>query len=97
MGQYVSIDKMSPCSLALKEFAYPVKRKFLIKRINHRFRFEWERVNVLLGFSEVHISWEIGEDTEPGIYRIKHFGHYKYILGGVFPYEGTTRHFTVSD
>ena len=58
-------------------------------------RFIWERTHLILGFSDVHIHWAIGPNTLPGEYRIRHFGNYKYILGGIFPYEGQTRSFTV--
>lgn len=60
------------------------------------FRFRWERVSTILGFSDVDVIWNIPENTEPGSYRIRHFGNYRYILGGVYPYDGTTRIFEVS-
>lgn len=60
------------------------------------YRFRWERVSTILGFSDVDIIWNIPENTEPGSYRIRHFGNYRYILGGVYPYDGTTRIFEVS-
>jgi len=37
----------------------------------------------------------VGPDVVPGKYRIRHFGSYKYIFGGIHPYEGTTRTFEV--
>ncbi|XP_065371278.1 neutral ceramidase [Calliphora vicina] len=58
-------------------------------------KFIWERTHLILGFSDVHIHWSIGPNTLPGEYRIRHFGNYKYILGGIFPYEGQTHSFTV--
>ncbi|XP_019871474.2 neutral ceramidase isoform X2 [Aethina tumida] len=58
-------------------------------------RFYWTRTNVLFGFSEVEVQWTIKENVEPGTYRIRHFGNYKYIFGGVYPYEGQTKKFTV--
>ncbi|XP_055381163.1 neutral ceramidase-like [Condylostylus longicornis] len=59
-------------------------------------RMYWERTSTVLGFSDMHITWTIGPDTIPGLYRIKHVGTYKYILGGLFPYEGTSRTFQVN-
>lgn len=56
----------------------------------------WERISTLLGFSDIRIEWTIGSDTVPGEYRIRHFGNYKYILGGIFPYEGVSRTFNVT-
>ncbi|XP_055380874.1 neutral ceramidase-like [Condylostylus longicornis] len=63
---------------------------------NWETRMYWERKSTILGFSDIHITWTIGPDTTPGVYRIRHFGNYKYILGGVFPYEGTSRAFKVN-
>ncbi|XP_005183819.1 neutral ceramidase [Musca domestica] len=60
-------------------------------------RFIWERTHLILGFSDVHIQWRIGPNTLPGEYRIRHFGNYKYILGGIFPYEGQTHSFTITE
>lgn len=60
-------------------------------------RFKWERVHLILGFSDIHIYWTIGTNTLPGEYRIRHFGNYKYILGGIFPYEGISNSFLVTE
>lgn len=59
------------------------------------FRFIWERKNTLAASSEATVVWKIGEDTERGVYRIRHFGYYKYIFGGIFPYEGISDSFEV--
>lgn len=59
------------------------------------FRFRWERTLFFTGQSAATVEWTVGKDVEPGVYRIRHFGHYKYILGGIFPYEGISNNFNV--
>ncbi|GLG99300.1 Neutral ceramidase [Gryllus bimaculatus] len=59
-------------------------------------KFKWERTSTILGTSEATVLWEVGPNTPPGTYRIRHFGNYKYIFGGVFEYIGVTQNFTVS-
>ncbi|XP_049537702.1 neutral ceramidase [Anopheles darlingi] len=63
---------------------------------NWETRFRWERTSTILGFSDIEFQWTIGSATVPGTYRIRHFGYYRYILGGVYPYVGITNSFTVS-
>ncbi|XP_032681175.1 neutral ceramidase [Odontomachus brunneus] len=58
-------------------------------------KFQWTRTSVILGSSEVTITWEIPQDITPGEYRIRHNGYYRYILGGVYPYYGTSDPFRV--
>lgn len=58
-------------------------------------KFQWTRTSVILGSSQVTITWEIPQDIKPGEYRIRHNGYYRYILGGVYPYYGVTNHFRV--
>lgn len=58
-------------------------------------KFEWKRTSVVLGASQVTITWKVPEDIKQGEYRIRHNGYYRYILGGVFPYYGVTNHFQV--
>ncbi|XP_029154974.1 neutral ceramidase [Nylanderia fulva] len=58
-------------------------------------KFQWTRTSVILGSSQVTITWEISQDVKPGEYRIRHNGYYRYILGGVYPYYGVTNHFRV--
>ncbi|XP_015117152.1 neutral ceramidase [Diachasma alloeum] len=55
---------------------------------NWETRFYWARTSVILGTSQVEITWDIPLDVLPGKYRIRHNGYYRYILGGVFPYQG---------
>uniref|UniRef100_A0A2M4BFF7 Neutral ceramidase n=2 Tax=Anopheles marajoara TaxID=58244 RepID=A0A2M4BFF7_9DIPT len=63
---------------------------------NWETRFRWERTSTILGFSDIEFQWTIGPVTVPGTYRIRHFGYYRYILGGVYPYVGVTNTFTVA-
>nr|CAD7425993.1 unnamed protein product [Timema monikensis] len=63
---------------------------------NWETRFKWIRTHKTLGTSEVLITWQIPPDVVPGDYRIGHFGDYKYIFGGVYPYSGFTRTFKAS-
>ncbi|XP_076761609.1 neutral ceramidase [Xylocopa sonorina] len=62
---------------------------------NWETRFEWMRTSVVLGSSQVTITWQVPEDIKAGEYRIRHNGYYRYILGGVFPYYGVSNHFQV--
>lgn len=71
--------------------------KVIATDANWETRFHWIRVSPILGSSEVLITWTVGPDVLPGEYRIRHFGSYKYIFGGVYPYEGTTHPFKVVD
>ncbi|XP_076681522.1 neutral ceramidase [Andrena cerasifolii] len=58
-------------------------------------KFEWKRTSVVLGSSQVTITWQVPEDVKQGEYRIRHNGYYRYILGGVFPYYGVSNHLQV--
>jgi len=60
------------------------------------FRFQWKRTSVILGSSQMTITWKIPQDIKLGEYRIRHNGYYRYVLGGVYPYYGVTNHFQVS-
>lgn len=55
----------------------------------------WRRTQIVKGSSEVEIIWNIGDNVEKGTYRIQHFGTYKYVFGGIFPYSGSTKNFEV--
>ncbi|XP_066591652.1 neutral ceramidase [Prorops nasuta] len=59
-------------------------------------KFEWTRTSVVLGSSQVTVTWQIPNDVKPGEYRIRHNGYYRYILGGVYPYQGFTKTFYVN-
>ncbi|KAJ8978006.1 hypothetical protein NQ317_004551 [Molorchus minor] len=54
-------------------------------------KFIWTRTVIFKGQSEVEIQWKIKDGVEPGNYSIRHFGNYKYLLGGIYPYEGRTK------
>ncbi|KOX71112.1 Neutral ceramidase [Melipona quadrifasciata] len=56
-------------------------------------KFEWQRMSMVLGSSQVIITWQVPENIKPGEYRIRHNGYYRYILGGIFPYYGVSNHF----
>ena len=62
---------------------------------NWETKFEWKRTSVVLGSSQVTITWQVPEDIKQGEYRIRHNGYYRYILGGVFPYYGVSNHLQV--
>ncbi|CAG9785826.1 unnamed protein product [Diatraea saccharalis] len=59
-------------------------------------KYVWKRNSKILGTSEAEVEWEIPEGTTPGTYRIHHYGNYKYILGGIYPYHGFTDSFEVT-
>lgn len=63
--------------------------------LKYFFRFIWRRTLAVKGSSEVEVIWSVGENVDPGTYRIRHFGDYKYIFGGIYPYEGSTKEFQV--
>lgn len=58
-------------------------------------KLEWVRTNVVLGESEVIITWDIPLDMEEGSYRIRHMGYYKDMISGIHPYEGSSELFEV--
>ncbi|VVD05076.1 unnamed protein product [Leptidea sinapis] len=58
-------------------------------------KFMWFRNSQILGTSHVVIEWEIPQGTPSGTYRIHHYGNYKYILGGIYPYHGFSDSFEV--
>ena len=58
-------------------------------------KFIWERHHFLSTNSFATIVWEIPPDVEPGVYRIRHFGNYKHLLGQVFPFKGASSTFEV--
>ncbi|XP_018311164.1 neutral ceramidase isoform X2 [Mycetomoellerius zeteki] len=58
-------------------------------------KFHWKRTSMILGSSQMTITWKIPQDVKLGEYRIRHNGYYRYVLGGVYPYYGVTNHFQV--
>lgn len=58
---------------------------------------EWHRTNIILGESEVILSWDIPEDAVEGLYRFGHQGYHHTILRGNFFYEGWSEEFRVGE
>ena len=57
-------------------------------------RFTWTRVGVAA--SEAKITWDVPNTELPGLYRIRHFGHYKPITSKVpRAFQGQSRVFRV--
>ncbi|XP_052739425.1 neutral ceramidase [Bicyclus anynana] len=59
-------------------------------------KYIWQRSSKILGTSKAEIEWEIPVGTPPGTYRLHHYGNYKYILGGIYPYHGFSDSFEVT-
>ncbi|XP_028942778.1 putative inactive neutral ceramidase B [Antrostomus carolinensis] len=61
-------------------------------------RFYWTKG--FFGRSNVTIEWHIPHDTEPGVYRIRYFGHYRKNLSLThavsIPFEGTSSAFEIT-
>ncbi|CAH1405695.1 unnamed protein product [Nezara viridula] len=62
---------------------------------NWETRFIWTRGSKILGTSTAEVRWDIPLETKPGMYRIRHFGHFKNFLSSITPYEGTSMPFKV--
>lgn len=62
---------------------------------NWETKFIWTRTSTILGRSEIKFYWDIPRTTQNGEYRIRHKGFYRHILGGVYPYQGSTQHFNI--
>ncbi|XP_073949876.1 neutral ceramidase isoform X2 [Choristoneura fumiferana] len=58
-------------------------------------KYIWHRNNKILGTSHAEIEWHIPVGTPAGTYRLHHYGNYKYILGGIYPYHGFSNSFEV--
>lgn len=58
-------------------------------------RFIWRRTSFLLGLSQIDFPWEIPENVENGVYRIRHEGSQGGILFGPQSYRGNTRNFEI--
>lgn len=59
-------------------------------------RYIWHRQSKILGTSHGEVEWEIPPGTPAGTYRLHHYGNYKYVLGGIYPYHGFSDSFQVS-
>lgn len=62
---------------------------------NWETKFKWTRTSTIMGRSEIEFFWEIPNGARKGEYRVRHKGYYRYILGGLYAYQGSTEHFTV--
>ncbi|XP_063536050.1 neutral ceramidase [Cydia strobilella] len=58
-------------------------------------KYIWHRNNKVLGTSHSEVLWHVPDGTPPGTYRLHHYGSYKYILGGIYPYHGFSNSFEV--
>lgn len=63
---------------------------------NWETKFKWTRVSMILGRSEINFYWTIPVGVKIGTFRVRHVGSYRYILGGLYPYQGSTEHFNVN-
>ncbi|KOM46307.1 hypothetical protein LR48_Vigan07g001100 [Vigna angularis] len=59
-------------------------------------RFKWSRPFKLSSHSKATIEWRIPQDATPGIYRIKHFGAAKGLLGSIRHFTGSSSAFVVA-
>lgn len=61
-------------------------------------RFYWSKGSG--GQSNVTIQWHIPAGTEPGVYRLRYFGHYKKRMGlfrlVTVPFEGSSAGFQIT-
>lgn len=61
-------------------------------------KFSWARHETLSSHSFARLEWTIpaaGDECNPGVYRLRHFGNYKHFLGSVVAYEGASSEFEV--
>ncbi|VFR00393.1 unnamed protein product [Cuscuta campestris] len=59
-------------------------------------RFKWSRPYKLSARSEATIEWRIPSTAVPGVYRIRHFGAAKSLLGSIKHFTGTSSAFVVA-
>lgn len=59
-------------------------------------RFKWSRPFKLSTHSKATIEWRIPQDVAPGVYRIKHFGAAKGLLGSIRHFTGSSSAFVVA-
>ncbi|KAI1270088.1 Neutral/alkaline nonlysosomal ceramidase [Xylariaceae sp. FL1019] len=58
--------------------------------------FRWRRISEVLATSEVSISWETKDPwAEPGVYRLKYYGHAKSLGGEITAFEGVSSAFNL--
>nr|BAJ98641.1 predicted protein [Hordeum vulgare subsp. vulgare] len=58
-------------------------------------QFKWSRPSKLSPESFATLEWTIPEDAAPGVYRLRHFGASKALLGSIEHFTGTSRAFAV--
>jgi neutral ceramidase len=58
--------------------------------------YTWRRTNLLLGYSEVDITWDTSGNAVPGTYRFRYYGDAKKIGGGIVAFTGTGDNFEIS-
>ncbi|KAL6203349.1 hypothetical protein ACLB2K_027049 [Fragaria x ananassa] len=59
-------------------------------------RFKWSRPSKLSTSSQATIEWRIPQSTTPGIYRIRHFGASKSLVGSIRHFTGSSSAFVVA-
>jgi neutral ceramidase len=59
--------------------------------------YTWRRTNVVLGYSEVDITWETSGNAVPGTYRVRYYGDAKSLLtGDITAFDGASNSFTLT-
>lgn len=58
-------------------------------------RFKWSRPLKFSTRSRATIEWRIPQSTQPGVYRIRHFGASKGLFGSIHHFEGSCSAFVV--
>ena len=58
-------------------------------------QFKWSRPSKLSPRSFATLEWTVPEDAAPGVYRLRHFGASKPLIGSVKHFTGTSRAFAV--
>jgi neutral ceramidase len=60
-------------------------------------KYNWERTNEILGYSEVTITWDIESDAPSGTYRVTYNGDWKDgWTGAISAFTSSSPSFTVS-
>ena len=58
-------------------------------------RFKWSRPSRLSPNSFATLEWTVPEDAPPGVYRLRHFGASKPLIGSIKYFTGTSSAFVV--
>eukprot|EP00897_Mesotaenium_endlicherianum_P004587 jgi/Mesen1/4156/ME000219S03285 len=59
-------------------------------------RFSWTRPFPLSTESHANVRWEVPGRCPPGVYRLRHNGAYKHLLGSIHHFTGASRAFVVT-